>query len=303
VASNIGMRRELSRVQNDNAQLRAGSATVAERASGSNVQPQPPAGSSTGSGRVTAPDAPKGPPQARTQSESKRRVNAEEMAAMVKSPVLQKILASQTAAVIEMTYARLIEHLRLLPEERDYFQRLLVEKQSNVQNLGMQFMNSELSAEERQKLASELQAAWTSGEAKIREFLNNESDFDYYRKYNQQEPERKEVGMFEASLATADALDAATADALATLQSEARKNFPFTIDFYDQRNFGNPAALNTAAVQRFLDEQSKFQTGVAEKAAALLTPAQLDAYKQNQAAVRQMTNMQLTSIVQMATGR
>jgi hypothetical protein len=236
-------------------------------------------------------------------SETKRQVNAEELSAMLQSPILQKIMASQTAAIMQMTYERLMDHFELSPEERDYFQRLVVEKQSNLQNLGMQFMNPGLSAEDRQALAQRLQEAWTNGEAKIRTFLNDDADFAYYQTYNEQEPERKEVGMFESSLGGGDALDAATSDALAKLQSDARKNFGFTVDFYDQKNFGNTSVLTTAAVQKFLDEQSAFQFQVAEKAAGILTPAQLQVYKQNQATVRQMTSMQLTSIVQMAGGR
>lgn len=108
--------------------------------------------------------------------------------------------------------------------------------------------------------------------------------------------------MFEASLADSDPLDAATSEALAKLQNDARKSFPFTVDFYDQQNFGNAGALNGPSVQRFLDEQAQFQAQVAEKAAGLLTPARLEAFKQNQATVRQMSTMQLNSIVQLTGG-
>jgi len=110
------------------------------------------------------------------------------------------------------------------------------------------------------------------------------------------------VGMFEGALTSGDSLDPATSDALANLQSEERKNFSFTVDFYNQENLGNPAVLNTTAVQTFLDEQTRFQAQVAGKVAELLTSAQLQVFKQNQAAVRQMSSMQLNSIVQMAGG-
>lgn len=228
--------------------------------------------------------------------------DAEGAAAMLKSPMMQKIMASQTAAVMQTTYARLMEKLDLTPEERDHLLNLLIEKQTNLQNLGMQMMNPNLSTEERTGILNQLRDAWISGEAKVREFINDDADFAYYQKYNQQEPERKEVGMFESSLPADSALDAATADALATLQNESRKKFPFTVDFYNQENFGNVAALNTDSVRTFLDEQSRFQAQVAEEAARLLNPTQLDLYKKNQAAVRQMAAMQLNTIVQLAGG-
>lgn len=238
-------------------------------------------------------------PPGSAKPESKRRVDTEAMSSLVKSPMMQKIMASQTTAVLQMTYGRLMDHLELSGEEREYLQRLLVEKQTNLQNLGMQLMNPGLSGDDRSAIMTNLTEAWKSGEAKIREFLNDEADYAYYQIYNKQEPERKEVGMFEGSLKEGELLDAATSDALANLQSESRKNFPFTVDFYNQENFGKPGILNSGAVQTFLDEQTKFQAGVAEKAADLLSPAQLQVYKQNQAAVRQMANMQLNSIIQM----
>jgi hypothetical protein len=74
------------------------------------------------------------------------------------------------------------------------------------------------------------------------------------------------------------------------------------VDFYNKVNFGNPAVLNMPTVNTFLDEQAQFQGQVADKAAALLNPAQLQAFKQNQAAMRQMTKMQMSNIVQMSSG-
>jgi hypothetical protein len=201
-----------------------------------------------------------------------------------------------------MTYTHLMDRRQLSPEEREYMQRLLIEKQTNLQNLGIQLTNPNLTDDERQAIKKQLGEAWKGGEEKIRNFLNDDDDYAYYQSYSQQEPERKEVAMFEASLAGADVLDAATSDALANLQSDARKNFSFTVDFYDQRNFGNPAVLNSASARKFFDEQKQFQSQVAEKAAGFLTPAQLQVYKQNQSAVRQMSSMQLNSIVQLAGG-
>lgn len=190
----------------------------------------------------------------------------------------------------------------LAPNEHDYLLGLLVEKQTNLQNLGIQLMNPGLTDESRAAILKQLSDTWTQGETKIREFLNDDADFAYYQSYSQQEPERKEIGMFEATLPEGNSLSPATADALAALQNEARKDFPFTVDFYDQQNFGNPAVLNTASVQRFLDEQVRFQSQVAERAASLLPPDQLALFKQNQSAVRQMSAMQLNSIVQLAGG-
>jgi hypothetical protein len=303
MVSNSRLRGDLDRAKHDTAMLK-GKLEISERqvSSGAPEEARPGTSEETSGAPPSPGPAPLRAAQAASSKPKPRRqVDAEAMGAMMKNPMMQRIMASQTSAIMQMTYSDLMDRLQLSPEERDYLQRLLVDKQTSVQNLGMQFMNPGLSNDDRKALGNQLNEAWKAGEAKIREFLNDEADFGYYQSYTKQEPERREVGMFKATLG-GETLDPATSDALANLQSEARKQFPFTVDFYDQRNFGNTSALNTAAVSKFLEEQSQFQTQVAEKAAGLLTPAQLQTYKQNQAAVRQMFTMHLNSIVQLAGG-
>jgi len=205
----------------------------------------------------------------------KRNLNPDEMAALIKNPAMQSIISSQAGAVIQMEYKDLMDKLKLSPEERDYMQKLLVAKQMDKMNIGMQYLNPSLSPEDKAD----------------------------YQAYSQQEPERLQVGMMETSLANgSEALDPNTADALTNLMSTTRQSFPFTVDFNNESNFGNPALLTSANVNTFLDEQSQYQAQVADKAAQLLTPAQLDAFKQNQAAMLQMTKQKMNSILQMSGG-
>jgi len=236
------------------------------------------------------------------KAEHKRNVNAEEVASMVKNPAMRSLISSQQAAMIQMTYRDLLDQLKLSPDERDYMQKLLLERQMAAVNPGMQLMNPTLSSDERAALIQQIQDGVAASSAKIHDFLNDETDYTTFQNYSKQEPERTEVGMFESSLGGADALDPAKADALAGLLGDSRKNFPFTVDFYNHSNFGNPRVLNTATVNKFLDEQAQYQSQVAEKAADLLTPSQLEAFRQNQGTQRQMMKMQLTNIVQMAGG-
>lgn len=230
------------------------------------------------------------------KSSSKRNFSKEELATLSKNPALQSLIASQQSAIIGITYSALLDHFKLAPDERDYLEKLLMEKQMVQVNLGMQMLNASLSPQERGALGRQIQQGMQDSEAKIKTFLNDDQDYGYYQTYAQQEPERLEVGMFTQSVG---GLDATTSEALATMLSDSRNSYPFTVNFYDHRNFGNPAVLNSAAINQFLDEQTKFQSDVAEKASTLLTPAQQEAFKQNQAAVRQMTKMQLNSIIQL----
>jgi predicted negative regulator of RcsB-dependent stress response len=235
-------------------------------------------------------------------SDHKRNLNPEAVAALVNSKGLQSVIASQQSAMIAMTYKDLLDRLKLSPEERDYMQKLLLDRQMVQVTNGMQMMNGSLSPDDRAALGQQIMQGVNDDDAKIHTFLNSDADYATYQSYSGQETERTEIGMFESSLGDGNALDPATADSLASLLSDTRKNFPFTVDFNNKANFGNPAVLNTPTVNKFLDEQVQYQAQVADKAAALLTPAQLQAFKQNQAAMGQMTKMQMSNIVQMSGG-
>lgn len=235
-------------------------------------------------------------------SDHKRNLNPEAVAALVNSKGLQSVIASQQSAMIAMTYKDLLDRLKLSPEERDYMQKLLLDRQMVQVTNGMQMMNGSLAPEDRAALGQQIMQGVNDDDAKIHTFLNSDADYATYQSYSGQETERTEIGMFESSLGDGTALDPATADSLAGLLSDTRKNFPFTVDFYNKANFANPSVLNTPTVNKFLDEQVQYQAQVADKAAALLTPAQLQAFKQNQAAMGQMTKMQMSNIVQMSGG-
>ncbi len=236
-------------------------------------------------------------------SARKRNLNPEEMAALIKNPAMQSIISSQQAAMMQMTYKDLMDRFKLSPEERDYMQKLLVDKQMTKMNIGMQYLNPNLTADERAAIGQQFVQGMAASENNMHQFLNDDADYAAYQAYSQQEPERMEVGMVETSLAGSEPLDSSTADALTSLMSSTRQNFPFTVDFNNESNFGNPALLTGASVNKFLDEQTQYQAQVADKAAGLLTPAQLDAFKQNQAAMMQMTKQKLNSILQMSGGK
>jgi hypothetical protein len=249
-----------------------------------------------------APAAPAATTDATAKSDHKRNLDPGELASIMKNPAMHAIMGAQTAAMVKMTYGDLMNKLQLSPDERDYFQNLLVEKQMNLIGLGSQLMNPALSADDRAAIVQQLQTGYAADDAKISSFLNSDTDFASYQAYSKEEPDRMEVGMLESSMTGPDALDSATSDALSNLLNTTRTSFPFTVDFYNQANFAKPQLLTSANVDNFLTEQEQYQAQAAEKAAAVLTPAQLEAFKQNQTAVHQMSKMQLGSILQMSGG-
>jgi hypothetical protein len=181
-------------------------------------------------------------------------------------------------------------------------QKLLVAKQMDKINIGMQYMNPSLSADDKTALGQQFVQAQQTDEANMHTFLNDDADYATYQAYSQQETEHTEVGMLETALGSGQQLDPATADSLASLLSSTRQSFPFTVDFNNESNFANPALITGTNVNKFLDEETQYQAQVADKAAQLLTPAQMDAFKQNQAAMMQMNKQKLNSILQLSGG-
>ncbi len=235
-------------------------------------------------------------------NKTKRNFHPEEAAALVNSAGMQNIIAAQQGPILSMAYKDLLDSLKLSPEERDYMEKLLLDKQMVQVTNGMQMMNASLSPEDRAALGQKIGDGMAADDAKIHEFLNSDADFATYQNYSKQESAHMEVGMFEQSATGANAVDPATSDALAGIVADAQQNFPFTVNFYDKRNFGNPAVLTAPVINKFFDEQVQMQAEVAAKAAQVLNPAQLEAFKQNQAAMRQMTKLQMSNIQQLSNG-
>jgi hypothetical protein len=242
-------------------------------------------------------------PDAAAKAERKMG-DAQAMAALMNNPAMKSMRAAQMSSWMQMTYHDLMEHLQLSPDESTYFQNLLTDKELSREQLGTQMLNPSLSADQRDEIHQQLIQADQGFDGKIQQFLNNDADYAYYQTYAQQSSERAEVGAFESTLAgQGEPINADQADTLANLMYDARQDFPFTVDFYNEKNWGNPQIMNQAAVDKFVAEQAQYQGQVATQAASLLTPAQLDAFRQNQTAMAQMMKMRLGYVVQMVNGQ
>jgi hypothetical protein len=219
---------------------------------------------------------------------------AAELATSLQNPAARDQMAAQQAKAVAAIYGDLFKHFQFPPEQAGILQKLLLDKQMNQVDLGLRMMDPNLSQAERAQLADQLQAANAASDAKIRDFFSNDADFAYYQTYVQQQPERLEVSNFSTNLANANlTLDPGQSEALVNLMYQERSNFKFTQDFYDQSKL-DPAAITGPAADTFLQEQEQLQTQIAQRAATLLTPEQLVVFKQNQATMRQMMQMNLS---------
>jgi hypothetical protein len=225
-----------------------------------------------------------------------------QIASDMQSAGMRDLVTAQQQHAVDMIYGELFKHFQLSPEEHDRLQKLLVEKQLNQVDFGMKMMDANLSPSQRAQLAQQLSAANAATDAKIQEYFNNSDAYAYYQTYVQQQPERLELGTLSASLASANQpLDPAQADALLNLMYQERTNFKFSQDFYDQTKI-NPASVTGPAADTFLQEQERLQNQIAARAAAILSPEQLAAFRDNQVTIRQMMQSNLNLARQLAAG-
>jgi hypothetical protein len=253
----------------------------------------PPAAAADNTASADAPAAPKKNPMA-------------QMAEMLKSPAMHDMMVAQQKQAVELAFGDLIKHLNLTPDERDQFVKLLTDRQMNQMDIGLKLMDgANLTAEDRAGLGQQIKDANAADDAQIQQFLNNDTDFAYYQTYVQQQPERTELSMLNTTLTKDNIpLDSTQTDSLASLMYDARKNFKFTTDFSDPSAAAtiSPDTLTDQTIQTYEQQQEQLQDQIAEQAASILSPEQLAAFKQNQAQMRQLTQMGLNMSRQMLGG-
>jgi hypothetical protein len=242
---------------------------------------------------AAAPAAPKKNPMA-------------QLAQMMKNPAMHDMIEFQQKQAVQMAFGNLIKRFNLSPDERDQFVKLLTDRQMNQVDMGMSLMDGgNLTADDRAAAAQQLKDANAASDAQIQQFLNDDADYAYYQTYVQQQPERTELSMLNNTLAKDNMpLDSTQTDNLASLMYDARKNFNFTVNYGDPSTTAtqSPASMTEQSVQTYEQQQEQLDGQIDDQATSILSPEQLEVFKQNQAQMRQITQMGLNMSRQMLGG-
>ncbi len=239
---------------------------------------------------AAAPAAPKKNPMA-------------QLAEMMKTPAMRDMITAQQKQAVEMNFGDLIKHFNLSPAERDQFVKLLTDRQLNQMDIGLKIMGGNLTADDRAALGQQSKDANAATDAQIQQFLNDDADYAYYQTYVQQQPERMQLSTLNTQLTKAGIpLDPSQTDNLASVMYDARKNFKFTTDYSDPTALTSPNALTEQSVQTYEQQKEQLDSQIVEQVTPLLTPDQLDIFKQNQTQMRQLTQMGFNMSRQMLGG-
>jgi len=227
-----------------------------------------------------------------------------QVAEMMKNPAMRDMVAAQQKQAVEMNFGDLIKHFNLSPAERDQFVKLLTDRQLNQMDISLKLMGGgNITPDDRAALGQQIKDTNAASDAQIQQFLNDDSDYAYYQTYVQEQPERMQLSTLNTQLTKAGIpLDPSQTDNLAGVMYDARKNFKFTTDYSDPTASTSPDALSDQSVQTYEQQQEQLDGQIVEQVTPLLTPDQLEIFKQNQAQMRQLTQMGLNMSHQMLGG-
>jgi hypothetical protein len=233
-------------------------------------------------------------------AEAKTNNPMHSMAAMFKDPKMREMMKSQQKAfmgpIINKQYSDLFKQLNMTPEQTATLKGLMQNKMLAGVDVGMSMMDDSLDASQRADLQKQVKSQTDEMDNQIKEFLGDEN-YKSYQSYEKSVPDRMAVGQFNDQFAgTPNALSADQQSQLVQALSDARNNFKWTSGLNQQNPGANgdmASLLTPDNIDKFVAERAQFDNNFLVRAQQILTPDQLNAYKEFQETQR---NMQIAGL-------
>lgn len=210
-----------------------------------------------------------------TESPTAATPNGRNLREMLSRPEMRLVLDKQQVAQIELGYGKLFEQLRLSPEDREHFKKLLVARQKMQTDLSLQLMDPNISPEKRQELLAEAKHQRSVYEATIKDFLNEAQDYQSFQQWDATLPERTAYDTMGRSLfaASAEPLSGSQEDQLLRLMAEVRTS-PSSIGGLNDQTGADPSKLTDEVINQQIQQLETNNRIITEKAESFLTPGQ-----------------------------
>jgi hypothetical protein len=217
------------------------------------------------------------------------------LAKMVQDPKMKDALRAQQRMAIDTGYGQLFKCLTSRPESVAAFKDLLLERQMAMMDLGLGVVAAK-STEQREADAKRIQEAQKEFDTQAQGLLGAD-DYAMYKEYEETQPERMQVSAFGQGLGGSDALTEAQQHDLIRAMYEERKAFKFSVPAGADAD--PTAVLAPGAASRHVQDLEALQARYMERAQAILSPAQTEAFRKAQDQQRQMQAMGIQMAVQM----
>ena len=213
-----------------------------------------------------------------------------DLAKMMKNPGMKDMIRAQQKGQQDMMYGSLFKCLQLPEAELENFKGVLLDKQMALVDSSMDMMSGSATPEEKKAAAEKIKETTDAYDAKIKELLGDDN-YAVYKSFEDTQAERMQVTLFKGSLSGVDQLSDEQEDNLIRAMHDERGNFKSTVPGFGDKQSADPSQFTPERITQLLEENAKLQEQYVAKAAAILTPSQLEQFKANQKQQQAMQEM------------
>lgn len=212
------------------------------------------------------------------------------IAAMMKAPGMKDMIRAQQKGQMDLTYGSLFKYLQLSDGDLEKFKGVLLDKQMALMDVSLDMMNSATTPEERKAATDRIKEMTNAYDSKIKEFLGDEN-YAVYQSYEVTQPERMQVNLFKGSLDAGGQMTVEQEDNLIQAMHDVRTNFHYSVTGLEDKQAPDFSQFTPDRITKMLADSAKLQEQYIARAAAILTPAQLEQFKANQKQQQAMQEM------------
>ena len=237
---------------------------------------------------VSVPATEAAPPPAAPASASTTSNYFAGLAGMMKNPQMKEMVRAQQKVMLDRMYGSLSNYLNLPTDKLDALKEMLADRQMAMVDSGMAMMGG--SESDRKQAIEETKAIKSDYDKKIQDLLGPQ-DYPVFQQYEQTANERMSVQMFKNALPADAALTDQQEDNLIAAMYQERKALPVSSLMNNQNP--DPSQLTEERVAEATKQMEQLQQRYADRAAAILTPVQLEQFTKFQ---QQMSSMQAAGL-------
>ena len=242
------------------------------------------------------------PEAAGSKKEGNHRMMSSIAKMMEDNPTINKMVEASQRGAIGALYSDLIEYLDLDAEETKYFMDLLMYRQMKNVDMAMKMMSGELTEEEKTALMEEVKLAGETTKEEMEKFLNDPEDFSELEFYEDTIGERMMLSQMDQMLGDAALPDETYREVLEIMHDE-REGFDWSTDLHDSENQDmSPERFSAENIQQHIADTKAAGELMDRRMQEILTPEQLEAWRQSGAAMMEMQTAQLQQAGQMFGG-
>lgn len=224
---------------------------------------------------------------------SRQRMMAGMSKMMEENPTINKMIEASQRGAIGALYADMIEYLDLDAEEAKYFMDVLMYRQMANVDAHMKMMAGDLSEEEKNALMEKVALANETTRSEMEKFLNDEEDFSEFEYYEDTIGERMMLSQMDQQLGDAALSDEVYSEVLEIMREE-RVNYDWSTDLHDQENRDlSPERFSAENIQKHVADMIALGALMDQRMQEILTPEQLEAWRESGAAMQALIEGQL----------